>query len=488
MSPDSGVSRENPCDDDEGMNEYLTPIESIMWRVGQDATLRMTVGALMLLDKSPGEEALAKHFSTASKDMPRLRQRPDDPTFTRLRPAWIDDDHDIEQHIRSIAIASPGSLRDLLDLIGLLEAVPFDPERPPWDVTLVEGLENGRAALFFRAHHVLTDGVGGIRLAGALLDPPESAGAEKKTPARRDPEPAPRERPHDRRRGTVTIDLTKATRPVRHGAHFAREVATLDSVVRGIQRGLDVANSVSRQVMVTGGPLSPLFEDHSMMSRFEILSVPRARQSSRELGGSRNDLLVAAAARGLGLYHERMGQPTSVLRLATPTGQGRTRNAGGNWFAPARVEIPTGIDRPSPQFHMVADRLAQARCEPALQIATALAWTISRMPSQLLLPALRAQADSVDFAATTVPGLHSTRYICGSRIEATYPFGPRLGCPLNITALGNDHRLDVGVALDPAAITKPEVFLECLTESFEMFGRAATGLSSASDPVDEAVH
>ena len=180
--------------------------------------------------------------------------------------------------------------------------------------------------------------------------------------------------------------------------------------------------------------------------------------------------------------------PTSVLRLATPTGQGRARNAGGNWFAPARVEIPTGIDRPSPQFHMVADRLAQARCEPALQIATALAWTISRMPSQLLLPALRAQADSVDFAATTVPGLHSTRSICGSRIEATYPFGPRLGCPLNITALGNDHRLDVGVALDPAAITKPEVFLECLTESFEMFGRAATGLSSATDPVDEAVH
>jgi diacylglycerol O-acyltransferase / wax synthase len=464
-----------------------------MWRVGQDATLRMTVGALMLLDQSPGAEALAKHFSTAAKDMPRLRQRPDDPTFTRVRPAWIDDKHDIEQHIRSIAIASGGSMRDLLDLIGLLEAVPFDPERPPWDVTLIEGLESGRAALYFRAHHALTDGVGGIRLAGALLDQPASPGPAQKTPAPRDPEPelepAPRERRHDRRRGTLTIDLTKATRPVRHGAVLAREVATLDSVVRGIQRGLDVANSVSRQVMVTGGPLSPLFEDHSMMSRFEILSVPRARQSSRELGGSRNDLLVAAAARGLGIYHERMGHPTAVLRLATPAGQGRARNAGGNWFAPARVEIPTGIDRPSPQFHMVADRLAQGRREPALQIATALAWTISRMPSQLLLPALRAQADSVDFAATTVPGLHSTRHICGSRIEATYPFGPRLGCPVNITALGNDDRLDVGVALDPAAITKPEVFLECLTEAFEMFDRAAQGLSAATpDADDEAVH
>ena len=389
------------------MNEYLTPIESIMWRVGQDATLRMTVGAVdaarsVARRRSTGQ-ALRDRCRRTCRDCASVPTTPRSPDCARPGSTTTTTSTSTSGRLRS---AHPGSMRDLLDLIGLLEAVPFDPERPPWDVTLVEGLENGRAALFFRAHHVLTDGVGGIRLAGALLDParvgrrPEedaraprpragAAGAARRPPARHG---------HDRLDESDAPGASRA--PI-----FAREVATLDSVVRGIQRGLDVANSVSRQVMVTGGPLSPLFEDHSMMSRFEILSVPRARQSSRELGGSRNDLLVAAAARGLGLYHERMGEPTSVLRLATPTGQGRARNAGGNWFAPARVEIPTGIDRPSPQFHMVADRLAQARSEPALQIATALAWTISRMPSQLLLPALRAQADSVDFAATTVPGL-----------------------------------------------------------------------------------
>ena len=61
-------------------------------------------------------------------------------------------------------------MRQVLDLVALFEVIPFDHDFPPWDVTLIEGLEGGRAALYFRAHHVVTDGIGGLRLAGALLD------------------------------------------------------------------------------------------------------------------------------------------------------------------------------------------------------------------------------------------------------------------------------------------------------------------------------
>ena len=38
---------------DGSVGERLNPLEAIMWRVGQDATLRMTVGALILLDQAP---------------------------------------------------------------------------------------------------------------------------------------------------------------------------------------------------------------------------------------------------------------------------------------------------------------------------------------------------------------------------------------------------------------------------------------------------
>jgi len=70
-------------------------------------------------------------------------------------------------------------------------------------------------------------------------------------------------------------------------------------------------------------------------------------------------------------------------------------------------------------------------------LKSALATSFRLLPTRFLSSALQAQAESVDFAATAVPGVRGQRHICGSLIEATYPLGPRLGCPLNITALGN---------------------------------------------------
>ena len=55
-----------------------------------------------------------------------------------------------------------------------------------------------------------------------------------------------------------------------------------------------------------------------------------------------------------------------------------------------------------------------------------------------------------------------------------YPLGPRLGCPMNITAFGNADRLDVGIALDPAAFADPGMLVDCLGEAFANY-RAAAG-------------
>ena len=167
------------------------------------------------------------------------------------------------------------------------------------------------------------------------------------------------------------------------------------------------------------------------------------------------------------------------LRLATPTSQRRGHEVGGNWFAPARVEVPTSVGRPGPQFGVVVERLAQARREPALQIASTVAATLGRLPNRLLLPALHAQADSVDFAATALPGLRGSRHVCGSSIEAIYPLGPRLGCPMNITALGNADRLDVGIALDAAVVERPDLLIECLREAFDSY---VTTAASGAQP------
>jgi diacylglycerol O-acyltransferase len=470
--------------------DQLSPLEAIMWRVGQDATLRMTLGAVVMLDRAPALPDLRARLAHATALAPRLRCRPDDPTALRPRPAWVEDDDGFDDaHVRRLRVAAPGTMRELLDIVALLEVIPFDPERSPWDVTVIEGLEDGRAALYLRAHHVVTDGVGGIRLLGLLLDEPTWP---RVAPA---PEAGAGHEDFDIETGpihtwsavdgdplgvfTVTIDVPRSVRRFLDVARVtidaARDVDPLDTAVRSVQRVLGVANSVSRQLMVTGGPLAERPDARSLLSRFEVISVPGARAAALALGGSRNDLLVAATAAALGRYHAELGHPSPELRVATPTTQRRDDLVGGNWFAPARLEVPTAVGRPGPQFGVVAERLAQARAEPALQVASALAAALGRLPSRVLLPALRAQAESVDFAATTVPGLRDERHLCGATIERIYPLGPRLGCPLNITAFGNGDRLDAGIALDPSAIVEPDLLLTCLTEAFASFASAGAG-------------
>ncbi len=455
------------------MIDRLNPIELFMWRVSHDPTLRMTVGNLMILERLPAASALGERLESAVSREPQLRRRPNDATRLGRRPAWVEGPaFDVGHHLRMVTLPPPGTDRQLLDYVALVESIPFDPDRSPWDVTLIDGMEGQRGALYLRAHHVLTDGIGAMWLIDLLLD--DADGAADAMPDSTAKEASKEDIPshRDRQPGTVTIDFNKALRPLKEGVTTSFGTApaeAADVMVRGLQRGLDVANSVSRQVLISGGPLGSLPTSRSMASRFETLSVPSARESALALGGSRNDLLVAAAAAGLGRYQERVGQPCPELRLVTPTSLRHGGGGGGNWFAPIRVTVPTATDHPGPQFGVVAERLAQGRSEAAIRVTAALASTISRLPTRLLIPAMHAQANSVDFAATTLPGLRGQRRIVDAVIEKSYPLGPRLGCPMNISAFGNDDRLDVGIALDAAAITEPETLLECLTMAFGAF-------------------
>ncbi len=440
-----------------------------MWSVGQDPFLRMTFGDLMVLERPPAHEDLVERLGTVASQAPRLRQYPGDPTLLRRRLTWVDDpDFDVRRHVRTISLAAPGEQRQVLDLIALLEAVPFEPEHSPWDVTLIDGLAEGGASLYVRAHHVLTDGMGGIPLIVLLLDEsgrPDGTRTKYSSPDLKD---APASQGAARPRVTVTIDLTPAVRLLSLGINASLRIDPGEFVVRGIQRSLEIAGSVSRQTLVTGGALSSLPAPRSIGSTFEIISVPGARAAALSLGGSRNDLLVAAAAGGLGLYQARLGLSCPEIRLAMPTSL-RQGDGCGNWYAPTRIEVPTAIQHPGPEFGAVAERLAQARNDPALRLSSALAEALGRLPTQLLLPGMRAQARTVDIAATTMPGSRGDRHVCGALIQRSYPFGPRLGSPMNISGFGNDGRLDVGIALDPTAITEPDVMLDCLKTAFDAF-------------------
>ena len=97
-------------------------------------------------------------------------------------PYWIEDpDFDLEYHVRHVALPKPGDWRQLCIQAARIFARPLDLTRPPWEFTVVEGLDGieglpkGCFAMVTKVHHAAIDGMSGIDLMEAMhtLDPNE---------------------------------------------------------------------------------------------------------------------------------------------------------------------------------------------------------------------------------------------------------------------------------------------------------------------------
>ena len=86
-------------------------------------------------------------------------------------PYWVEDPNfDLEYHVRHVALPKPGDWRQLCIQAARIHARPLDLSRPPWEFTVVEGLDNVRGypkgcfAFVTKVHHAAIDGMSGIDL------------------------------------------------------------------------------------------------------------------------------------------------------------------------------------------------------------------------------------------------------------------------------------------------------------------------------------
>jgi len=82
---------------------------------------------------------------------------------------WEPAQPDMNYHVRHVAIPAPGTMAQLDDTLALLNAPLLDRAYPLWQCFVIEGLENGRFAIYFKLHHAMIDGEGGIKLMNHAL-------------------------------------------------------------------------------------------------------------------------------------------------------------------------------------------------------------------------------------------------------------------------------------------------------------------------------
>ena len=80
-------------------------------------------------------------------------------------PGLVPDDNiDLEYHTRHYALPAPGTMQQLTTLVSRFHSTLLDRNRPLWELSIIEGLENNRFAIYFKVHHSVMDGVGAMRL------------------------------------------------------------------------------------------------------------------------------------------------------------------------------------------------------------------------------------------------------------------------------------------------------------------------------------
>lgn len=446
---------------------HLSNSDAFTWYMEDDPLLRSTIVAVAFLDRAPDFETLVSRLDRASRLAPGFRQKVVVPPLRAATPRWVTDpDVDLGFHVRRMLVPPPGDVTSVLERARTLGMAGFDKARPLWEAVLMEGLEDGRAALVLKVHHALTDGVGGMQLALFLYDLERDAEA----PADVGPEPPPPEPTGDldllREALGHQLDEVLAfakTHAVSAAPALVHAVLHPRTTVTGLLRTLA---SVGRTVEPANETLSPVMTERALSWRYQALDVPieALKTAAHEAGGTLNDGFLAGLTGGLRRYHEHHRMPVDELRLTMPISlRTDAHGIGGNHITIMRFKVPIGIADPSERVRSLHDLARSIRSEPAIEHADAIAGGLNLLPKGYVGGMLK----HVDVLASNVPGFRAPLYLCGSEVERLYAFGPTIGSAANLTLLSYRSTACVGVTTDAAAVPDGDVFLACMAAGYD---------------------
>ena len=237
-------------------------------------------------------------FESARRDLARRLATIEPLQWRALRvpldlhhPVWVaDPEIDLDWHLRRAAVPAPGGRDELCEVISQILSVPLDPDRPLWELWWLEGYEGGVVAVL-KISHALADGAASRRLL-ELLHTPEPA-----CDLTRDERGsfAPVALDADQRRRARSLARARpppSRRSCARASHARARVAAA-------RESDSIAAEPSPDAL--GGPYHPLGGPLSRRRVFHYFTTPleASREVRRQLGGTINDVAVAAVAGGV---------------------------------------------------------------------------------------------------------------------------------------------------------------------------------------------
>jgi diacylglycerol O-acyltransferase / wax synthase len=407
---------------------------------------------------------------------PRLRKRVLQLPLGLARPLWVDDDRfDLDFHLRRAAIPSPGGRFQLERAVGRVLSRPLDPTKPLWELYVFEGLAERRTAVLLKLHHALADGISGLTIASALFDLTADAeiGTPPTTPWKAEPPPTRDELLRD-----AAEDLV--LHPIEAIGH------AIGAPVRTFHALAETLAGVRDVVDMGAPPAGPFDTQVGPARRFAMAeaSFARIREIKRILGGTVNDVVLAAVAGGLHDLLEHRGEDTKgrTLRAMVPVSVRSSAEQGdvGNRVAPAFVDVPVGPLHARTRLQRVRRVTAQLKESSMAVGADTIIGLGAYAPPALhsMAARLTSRGRWFNLVVSNVPAPQVPLYLAGAPLVANYPsmpLGERSGLSIACTSLAGS--MAFGLTADWDSVPDVEVLARGIETSVDELEKAAAASS-----------
>ena len=421
--------------------KLISPTDQI-FLLGESREHPMHVGALQLFmpPDGAGPEFVRETYDAmleCTDVQPLFRKHP---AFLGgiTNVAWsFDKEVELDYHLRQSALPRPGRVRELLELTSRLHGSLLDRHRPLWEAHLVEGLEDGRYAVYIKFHHSLLDGVSGLRLLQRAFTP-DPNDREVRVPWNLEPRQSKNSEP-----GPSALRLVGDT---------------VGSVVGLLPSTLSLARSALLQQQLTLPFRAPrtMFNVRIGGARRiagQSWALDRIRRVKSAAGVTVNDVVLAMSGGALRAYlREQDALPDAPLVAMVPVNlrTEKETDGGGNIVGTFLCNLATDTDDPARRLQAVNTSMSDNKKVfaelPRVQ-QLALSGVLSGGLVTALVPGyLRSGPPPFNIVISNVPGKRETMYWRGARMDGNYPLSIVLdGQAVNITLTNNADNLDFGL-------------------------------------------
>src|SRR5438270_509615 len=412
----------------------------------------MHVGGVLVFDGRIDRDAVVQRIGERLHLIPRYGVRLEDVLGGAGYPVWEQvPGLDTARQVRRAAVPAPGGDAELCELVGDLMSERLDRSRPLWQLTVVEGLADGRTALVAKMHHALVDGIAAVDVSTVILDPtPE--GLEL---------PPPAEEPERRRADRVE----QVTRLAASQLHLPRRIAR-GAVARALALDpIDARRQIRSAAGVVGElarirPQAPMTRLNVEIGRERAYAVGRARLEQvkairRATGTTVNDVLLAAVALMLSEFLGPDAPDSAVALVPVSVRREDERGELGNRISTVFVDLPLAGD-PVERLRAISADMEEAKGSAQVRAGALIVGATGLAPPLVSSVAVRAMSGPRVFnlVVSNVPGPQQTFYLAGVPLREAFPavpLNPR-NQALSVGILSYDGGVHFGLLADRDAV------------------------------------